>query len=414
MATKKNFSTEAILKEVYPLVEKGLNSGYLEWKHLMSEFIQYRSQSLFDIAPCDRIYYVDSDKEKLLRVLGLTDKEIKAGISHTYYWNKNPFKPQSAKDTVTIIALCIVRYFLLKMGSDNKEKIKLNTNEKFSKDLELAMIYQAFSAKYYPSIHYGFFKVVPPSKYRHIMEYVVNHKLSLKFDLKSQGSVIGAIKVTNNTWVDSYKKEIKDFDDEDVTYVIQQLHTRIKSFMKNIAALYYETYKDKDFITYDKDILPEEGGSGVYNLTTNDSFKLQMYVENTMTKINTSQVSYQLCKQSSDANVKTEEIKTIIEAILNNSKNLEKIKEYITLNIAVYLFESEVKEVNNIRFLAFCIKRKPNTKDPNLIRIKDLEEELLDDTSIGYRKRKHREATKQSYHKALATYFALLIIMANK
>lgn len=397
MATKK-FNTEAVLKEIYPIVSKALNTNYMKWKHLMSEFIQYRSNSLFDIAPCDRIYYVDSDKEKLLKLLMVTEKEIKSLLSHTYYWSINPFKPQSAKDSVTILALCIVRYFLIK-GNE--------------KDLELAMIYQAFSAKYYPSIHYGFFKVVPPSKYRHIMEYVVNHKLSMKFDLKAQGSVIGAVKSISRTWLDSYDKEMRQFDDEDVTYVIQQLHTRIKSFMKNIASLYYDAYKDKEFISYDKDMLPEEG-SGVYNLTTNDSFKLQMYVENTMTKINTSQVSYQLCKQAADANVKTEEIKTIIEAILNEKKNLPKVKEYITLNIAVYLSESEVKDVNNIRFLQFCIKRKPNTKDPNLIRIKDLEEELLDDNSIGYRKRKHREATKQSYHKSLATYFALLIIMANK
>lgn len=398
MVTKRNFNTDAILKEAYPIIEKSLNNHYMQWKHVISEFIQYRSESLFDIAPCDRIYYIDSDKEKLYKALLITEKEIKNCISHTYYWPKTPFKPQSAKDPITIISLCIVRYFLLKNSI---------------KDLELSMIYQAFSAKYYPSIHYGFFKVVPPSKYRYIMEYVVNHKLSLKFDLKSQGSVIGAIKSINNTWLESYNKELKNFDDEDITYVIQQLHTRIKSFMKNIAALYYEAYKDKEFITYDKDILPEEG-AGIYNLTTNDSFKLQMYVENTMTKINTSQVSYQLCKQSADANVKTEEIKTIIEAILNDKNNLPKVKEYITLNIAVYLSESEIKDVNNIRFLQFCIKRKPNTKDPNLIRIKDLEEELLDDTSIGYRKRKHREATKQSYHKSLATYFALIIIMANK
>ena len=397
MASKK-YGTEAILKEIYPIISKSMDANYMKWKHLMSEFIQYRSNSLFDIAPCDRIYYVDSDKEKLLRLLMVTEKEIKSLLSHTYYWEINPFKPQSAKDAVTILALCIVRYFLLK-GSE--------------KDLELAMIYQAFSAKYYPSIHYGFFKVVPPSKYRHIMEYVVNHKLSMKFDLKAQGSVIGAVKSISRTWLESYDKEIRHFDDEDVTYVIQQLHTRIKSFMKNIASLYYDAYKDKEFISYDKDMLPEEG-SGVYNLTTNDSFKLQMYVENTMTKINTSQVSYQLCKQAADANVKTEELKTIIETILNEKKNLPKIKEYITLNIAVYLSESEVKDVNNIRFLQFCIKRKPNTKDPNLIRIKDLEEELLDDNSIGYRKRKHREATKQSYHKSLATYFALLIILANK
>ena len=395
----KRYNTDAIIKEIYPLVEYGMKNNYIKWKHVISEFIQFRTESLFDIAPCDRIYYTDKDREKLFAALQLTPKDIKVALTHTYYHSIDKFRPLCAKDYVTIVCLCIVRYFIL-----NKQE----------KDIELAMIYLSFSGKLYPSIHFEFFRVTAPSKYRHIMEYVVNYKLNQKFDLKSTGSVIGAIKNVNATWVESYRnRELVSFEDEDITYILQQLRNRIKSFIKNIASLYYEAYKSKEYITYDKDALPEEEG-GMYHLTTNDSFKLQKFVEMTMEKINTSQVNYAFCKQAADANVKADEVKNIMEAILTERENISKVKEFITLNIAYFLSNSEVKEVNSIYFLQSMIRRKPNSKDPSLIRIGELEQELLDDSSVGYRKRKHREPTKQSYHKALSMYFALVIIKANQ
>ena len=116
---------------------------------------------------------------------------------------------------------------------------------------------------------------------------------------------------------------LKDFDDEEVVYVIEQLYNRIKSFMKNIATLYYEAYKKREYIAYEKDQIPEEGsGDSAFNLATNDSFRLQQYVEKTMERINTSQVDYKTCSMCADANVKTEEVRSIFESILNNGNNV--------------------------------------------------------------------------------------------
>ena len=399
MPRRKGFDTNAIVTKVYPIVEKAISNRVGLWKKAVSNFMQKRSASLFDIAPCDRIYYTDNDREELFTALGIGMHEITNGIRDTYYYKIAAFKPSQAKDETTIVCLCLVRYFFLK---------------KMQKELELAMIYLAFSGKFYPSIHYGFFKTVAPAKYRHIMEYVVNHKLNNKYDLKKYGTIIATVKSMNQTWIDTYKEEFKHFIDEDVCYVIDQLHNRLKSFVKNIASLYYEAYENKEYITYDKDSLPEEGDSALYHLTTNDSFKLQMYVENTMTKINTSQVDYSICKMCSDANVKTEEIKSIIETILNNKENLLKVREYITLTIACFLEESEVKEINSTKFLTHAIKPKPNTKNPAVLRSKEIMDELLDDNSVGFRKRKHRNATRQSYYAAFSTYFAIVTIRANK
>ena len=399
MPKRNNFGTEAILKKIYPLVAQALDSRKPQWMKAMSSFMQKRSAQLFDIAPCDRIYYNDNDRDELFNALNLSSNEIRTHLRDTYYWGMAAFKPSQAKDETTVVCICMVRYFLLK---------------KMQKELELALIYQAFSGKYYPSIHFGFFKTVAPAKYRHIMEYVVNHKLSQKFDLKSKGSIIGAIKSVNATWVKAYEKQLKDFDDEDICYIIQQLHNRIKSFMKNIASLYYEAYENKEYITYDKDSLPEEGDTAAYHLTTNDSFRMQQYVEKTMEKINTSQVDYGTCKSCADANVKTEEVRSIIEAIMEEPENLKLIKEYLTINISAYLSESDVKEINSVKFLYFCKKPKPNTKDPHMLRLKEIVETLLDGASVAYRKRKHRVATKQSYHNALAIYFAIMAIRANQ
>lgn len=395
---RKDFNTKGILEYTYPLIEKALKTRYNQWKLCMSKFMQKRSTMLFDTMPCDRIMYDNNDSQELFQALGVTENQILEGIKQTYYWNIESFKPRHAKDPTTIAALCIVRYFMLK---------------KDQKSLDLALVYQSFSGKYYPSIHKGSFPLVTPAKYRHIMEYVINHKLTQKFELKASGSVIGAVKITHNTWFETYKKMIEKFDDEDITYILQQLHNRIKSFMKNIASIYYEAYDNKEFITYDKDSLPEEEGAGAYHLTSNDSFRLQQYVENTLTKINTSQVDYKTCMMCSDANVKTEEVRNIFEAILNNRQNLDLVREYITGMIATYLKQSTNKELG-IPFYTYSTAVKPNTKDPIILRMKEIIETLLDDNSVSYRKRKHRTPTKASYHKAFAIYFAVTIINANK
>ena len=398
MPKRKGFDTKAILTDVYPLIENALNKNLASWKRNLSLFINKRSTYLFDSVPCDRIAYSDTDRDDFFKSINVDRKEVEAGIKNTYYASITKFKPSQAKDALTIAALCVIRYFKLKRDQKN---------------LELAMIYFCFSGKLYPSIHYGSFPI-SPSKYRQIMEYVVNNQLTNKYELKNKGTIIGAIKSIANIWQESYTGMIKSFDDEDVCYIIQQIHNRMKSFMKNIARLYYDAYDNKEFISYQKDNLPEEGGGGTYMISDSDSFKLQKYVEQAIERLNTTQVEYKTCKACADANVHTEEVRTIIEAIFNNRDNLKLVKELITNMIASYMQQSKDKNVATLKFFSYSIKPKPNTKDPTLIRIKEIVMQLLEDNSVRYRKRKHREATKQSYIKAIMIYFSLIIIQANK
>lgn len=192
----------------------------------MQEFIKDRSKDLYDIVPVRRIPFGSEDIDSFFKAMKIDKNEITQCLSETYYWNMN-FNPRAAKDEFTMTMMMVIRYFLLK----NKQT-----------DAEISTIYLAFSGKFYPSIHSQKFKI-PPEKYRHIMEYVLNNVLTQKYDLKREGSVFGAVRSICRTWLRTYTPKFKNPDDEDVADMIQQLHGRIKSFLGNIAAAYYDTYE---------------------------------------------------------------------------------------------------------------------------------------------------------------------------
>ena len=202
----------------------------------------------------------ESDAQDIFKALNIPGGDVANIILQTYYGNEPNFSPKAAKDEVTVLLLCVVRYFM---------------ETKQMKEAELATIHLSFSGKFYPSLHYRSFPTVLPA--RHVMEYTVNNVLTTKFDLVQEGSVIGAVRKISGTWLTTYGKDrMKKFADEDVVYVIQQLYSRIGSFIKNIAEEYYKVYEDQDnlYIAYAGDDLSEEN----YRLSDSDSLKINRWL----------------------------------------------------------------------------------------------------------------------------------------
>ena len=232
--------------------------------------------------------------------------------------------------------------------------------------------------------------------------------------MKRTGSVIGAVKSINQSWIAAYGKEFKEYEDDDVSYLVQQLHQRIKAFIKNIAILYYKAYENKDYIVLNSDNQTEEE----IQLADSDVLQAEKAIERAMSKIQSMNVDYGYCKLASgnqkDALVKTEEVKQIIESILNDKKNIGTVKELVKLLVYTYFAQSKSKLVSDIAFITFSITPKPNTKDKYLLRIKDITTTWLDTYSERYRARKKRLATQNAYIKAVLMYFTLIIHTANK
>lgn len=386
--------TRVAVNKIYPIVEKSLQKNTPAYKKNVQEFIKDRSKDLYDIVPVRRIPFGSEDIYSFFKAMKIDKNEITQCLSETYYWNMN-FNPRAAKDEFTMTMMMVIRYFLLK----NKQT-----------DAEISTIYLAFSGKFYPSIHSQKFKI-PPEKYRHIMEYVLNNVLTQKYDLKREGSVFGAVRSICKTWLRTYTPKFKNPDDEDVADMIQQLHGRIKSFLGNIAAAYYDTYEKRDsYFAYASDSNDQDS----FRIADNDSLLAERCVENAMNWITTKQVDYKLCKWASDKNVKVDEIKSIIESIQEDSENLLLIREMMQLIIADYFSISKTKDVTSYEFINKSIVAKPNSKNRYVIRQKEIIEYFLDENSPAYRKRKSRPDTKSSYYKSILTYYVLVINESNK
>lgn len=387
--------TNTIKKNIYPIIETAMQKNTSKYKRNIRDFIEARSKELYEIAPYTRIHFTQTDNDNFFKAIGVKENEIEKHLSEAYFWNMN-FNPRAAKNPFTVCMIMVIRYFLKK---------------KDTKNAELSAIYLAFSGKFYPSIHHGSFQKVEPIQYKHVMDYAVNNMLTQKFDLKREGSIFGAVRSICITWINTYEKLLTgDLDDEDVADLIQQLHGRIKSFMINIASKYYEAYENGNYISFDSDSEGEEN----YRIADTDSLKSERYVENTMNYINSNNIDMKLCKMASDSNVKITEVQSIIESIQSDHENLPIIKEFLRITISEYINTSKIKDVTSIDFITKSIAAKPNTKNKNIIRQKEIIESWLDENSPQYRKRKSRAATKSSYYKSVLTYYVLLINKANK
>jgi len=387
--------TSAIVKNIYPIISSAMQKNTTKYKKNLQQFIEARSKELYEIAPYTRIYFNQDDNDNFFKSIGIKEEEIRRELTKTYFWNMN-FNPKAAKDPFTVALMMIIRYFLIKGDRKNAE---------------ISAIYLAFSGKFYPSIHYSKFPTVQPIEYKHVMDYVVNTMMSQKFDLKREGSVFGAIRSLCITWLNTYDDLFKsDMDDEDVADLIQQLHGRIKSFMGNVAELYYKAYEEGNYISYDSDNEDEDN----YRIADTDSLRAERYVERAMEEINNNNIDMKLCRMASDSNVKITEVQSIIESIQSDPSNIPIIKELLRIIVSEYLADSKQKDIASIEFVNKSIGNKPNTKNKNIFRKKEIIETWLDENSPQYRKRKSRAATKSSYYKSVLTYYVLLLNKVNR
>lgn len=386
--------TTVAVDELYPIVYDAIKAHTPAYKKVIQQYIESRSKDLYDIAPFKRLPFLADDINAMFNAIKLDKKKVTECLSHTYYWDMN-FNPRAAKDEFTMTVMMIIRYFII---------------TKDSKNAELSAIYLSFSGRFYPSIHSRKF-IYPPDKYRHVMEYVVNNVLTQKFDLKREGSLFGAMRSICITWLNTYNSKFMDPDDEDVADMIQQLHGRIKSFLGNIATQYYAVYNNKNtYMAYNSD----SNDDGAFRIADSDSLKAERCVENAMNWITNHGVDQSTCVKAHDSNVKTDEIRTIIESIQDNPDNLRELRTLLSIMVFEYFSSSAIKDICSIRFVTFTLAAKPNSKNKNIIKQKEIIESWLDENSPQYRKRKSREATKSSYNKSVLMYYALVINQSNK
>lgn len=398
MANKKKkqyvIQDTVMVDKIYPIIDAVAKNKTLQVKKCIEKFVQSRQSQLYDYAPIDRIYFRKQDADEFFKALGLTGKEITAIVPELYYYKADEL--QAAKDEFSLACLMFLRWCLINKPKDTKY-------------IELIYMYLSFSGKYYAACHSAWFRHYLPD--RAIMDYVVNYMLSQKFDIIKAGSVWGAIRNLTSTWCDTYGPELasKDVTDERIVYMIHQLHNRIYAFLRNIAKPYYEAYEKKLYLNKDSDNYNQDD----YRISNNDSTRISNITENAMNYFTTNRVNYEMCYKCSGTGVDPKAIKAILENIVSANERLSELRMVINVLLVDYVrTHPEEKDITGPGFIAHSIAAKPNTKDKNLLRLKNTVIEWLN-TSERYRNTK-TEGTRNNYYRTILMYISLVINKVNK
>ena len=385
--------TSVVRTEIYPLIEKQMANN---WPKIKKEIGKYKTDNheyLYAQAPYYRIPFTQKEYDAFYKALGLSEKQLEGYMKKTFFYGQN-INPRCAKNPFTAAMICIIRYHLKK---------------KNERDAKLSSVYLAFSGQFYPSAHSLFFKYLPN---QNIMDYVVNNKISDKYQLRKAGTVFGAMELLCDTWISTYQKDILgEFDDDDYARtIVQQLHDRVKASIKNIALLYYDAHDKDEYMNYSADSVEEDN----YHLTNANSVRADKYTEQAINYMTTKEVNYKHCGMVIDQNIKKDEIKNIMSSIYHNNDNIADLRKVVNILIADFMNQYPEEPISGVKFINYSMAIKPNTKDEDRIFVRETIIKWLNDNSIDYVRRKSRQATAVSYYKAVLKMIVLSINAACK
>lgn len=371
---------------VYPKVEAALKNknNENEFKRVVGRYIDVNNRALTSIGPSSRPMFNPSDEEPLYRMSHMTGLEVRKHIRENKYiksqWQimNNPFN--------TVISM-FIRYGII---SKNKNL------------QEVALTYMALSM--YPSLHNKYYEFEPNEN---IMAYTISN-LSYKYKIRNTGNLLIAMQETMYTCLEHHVDDLVKGTDKGLVDFVMDVKTRLNSMMRNIANEFYDNHKSGKYLNTDGDSFEEEkyheADSNIYavNRYTNDvTIKMtsQMVNDHTVT------IAAKSCK------VSVNELRNYILAI-TNKKEKKEMHDLIEAIITSYLLSpgvtsKDMKDNNKFLEHALNLYKKSNTTDKNVIRIKTILDEWMED--VGVYKKTQRAATINDFRKSIYLYFVFSI-----
>lgn len=372
-----------------PIVENNLKKSEIDnkLKKGMSVYfdknISVLSSSMLD----KRLLFTMTDQDIIAECSGISDTEIKQTLEQSpHIENKNINKFFTVP--INIRSTLMIRYFLIK---------------KDSKMLDPFLLY--YTCYIYGYVYSKYFRYEPQEK---IMAYTINN-LSNKFKLKQSGTLMETLKYYAMKCLENYKERLIEGTDKAVMDFIMGLETRINFFVQNIRGEFEKNYQNKNYLNSDSDSYDEDN----YHTADNISFQIQNLVQ----KINQKLYSYGANMEiihvaAKDSEVSENEIRNVVNAILNDPKDRKMVDMLIEDILTMYLTQSDTqgKKVNSKFFIKKMLDlyKGKYMVESGGTSLKSLLEEWLTKYSVKYRSIK-RPATQSAFKKALYLCFIMEI-----
>ena len=376
-----------IRNKYYPFIEQLLPKRQ---NILLRHIIEYRdanSEILTSPIPVQYPIFKDIDWQIVYKCTGIDEKELQEDILKIdVTGNGDSVKNFTPFRTVLIL---VMRYYYL----NHKQK-------------ELDLIYRYYTYSIYWTIFSSFFQKFMPTE--DIMSYVIN-SLTNKSDLKKAGSIDNWLYSDIKNKMDSFieQKRLDRCSDLEIDYMIRGIHTKINNKFRKISNAYYEAVENKDRIYKGNNFYNEEGSIRDASSVTSDA---EMLAQTYTSKFFTIPPSPKLITLSAKyTNISVDELRATIYVIFEQNRAKEVYDFYLALFYTYLSTPDSNANVDNVKSLKFTsvmskIFKKGNSKDKNILKIKDLSTKWLEEGSSTFRT-SSRDATRSCFRKAVFFYF---------
>lgn len=381
MADDKILSTQ-----IYPLVEKALskkqNTEALQV--VIGNFLDKNNDKLTTLGPIHKIFFTEEDMNKLYKIIEVDPQFIKKIIKTTdaikdnWQIMNNPFN--------SAIAMTI-RYYKIQKNEDMAKKV---------------MIYLTMSM--YPTLQHKYFEFEPNED---IMNYTINN-LSNKYKIKQVGTFYHAMIDTTFVNDQNAGDRLIRGTDKDVVDYICAVKTRLNMLLRKLANEFYKNKEKNVFLNTEKTKVGELQNSDI----DSNIYAIERISNSIVLRLSIDGPNFVLINIAAKFNkVSINELRNYITT-LTNGENREKIKSIVESILFLFLFnpQNTIQEVNSDKFLMYCLElyKKSNTSDQNIIKIKKILDDWLDNDLEVYKKTQQL-STINNFRKAIFTFFVITI-----
>lgn len=381
-------NNSTITKSIFDKVSKSLsNKDILKmYKENIDRYLANNTDKYFIIGPGERPIYSTDRMNEYIALCGLTREDVVSTLKSSKNIGSNWVIMNDPFNTANALA---TRHFAI---SKNAEYLKIT------------QWYLIVSL--YPSLHYKYFKYGTNNA---CMQYTINN-LSDKYKIKQLKSLWATLTDSVSTAFQLHEKNIITGDDVAYVKYIQDVHTRMNSLLKNIAAEYYKNYESQRFLETEYENFDEES----YHEAESNSYDIERITNNVVVHLVTHGADMKLVELSAkSSNVSINDMRTYTNALIN-SDHRQDIRTVVESILFLFLFNDDgerhsVDQVRTNEFMLYCLKiyKRSNTTNKNIIKIKAILDKWIDE--IGVKKTTSRQATILSYKKALYTFCVLSI-----
>ncbi len=376
-----------LVTQLFPLVSNGLKNKESQDKLIraVSRYMDKNSDALTTPGPSKRPTFMEEDREVIYEATGIAKSEVAKVLK------ENPAIKQQwviLNEPFNATMVLATRY------------AAITKNEKLEYSI---LTYLTLSM--YPYLYMKYFKFEPNPQ---VMAYTISN-MSNKYKIKTSGTILRAMIETSEKCYELHKANIIAGTDKGLVNYITDIRTRINSLMKNVAKAFYDIHKQGLYMNSDGDSFEEtkyhESDSDIYavdRITNNVTLKLMVNGPDS----HTVNMAAKMC------GVSVNELRNYTNGIVASDKR-DDVRQLVEAILTTYIVDehSRPEEVShNNKFLVHAnnLYKKSNTSDTNVIKIKNILDEWIEDLDVY--KKTQRAATINNFRRALYLFVVISIM----